>query len=496
MVRAVSSIQGRLIGSLLCASALILLGAGLILNRAFERQFLDEFDHALRSKAETLAILVTQSKGEVEFDFADELMPAFEAERNPEYFELRFGTGVLLEKSRSLGSAELIGEARQEALPSQKYLQLPDGRAGRMTVIRFVPHMKDDISDKFPLLSSSVDPLTGQPLADIQIVLAIAKGTEALTALNDSLHRTLMLSSLGLLLAFGLITHWLVKINLQPLNIIANEVKQLDSDNLTDRIRTRKVSREVQPIVIRINELLERLERAFEREKRFSSNVAHELKTPIAEFRSLVEVAQTWRDDKELVERYFKRLLGVAQRMDATVSTLLLLARLESDQYEIEFEPLSVVDLINEAQHPFLQEFARRNVGLVVSCPDDLFIRSDADKFRIVLNNLVSNAIAYSTDQSTIRVSCTTHGQQVALQISNDCEGLTQEELALIFDRFWRHDESRTGARHAGLGLSLVKLVCELFHYDVYAEMSSPNRFAVTVQGIELSRADTKVEAR
>lgn len=475
---------------MLCAAAATLTVAGFVLNAVFERQFQSEFDQGLQAKAETLAILTTQQGGKVKFDFADELMPAYEALENPEYFELRFSDGSILEKSRSLGDDTLLDGIPLDQLPLRQAIKLPGGRDGRISVIRIVPHMVDSITNTLNGASRSTDPTTGRPLSDIQIVLAVAKGTESLVRLDSLMHWVLGTSAFALLLTLGALMFLVIRHSLGPLNTIANAVSELDTADLHARITTPEVSDEVLPIVTRINEMLQRLENAFDKEKRFSSNVAHELKTPIAALRSLVEVAQQWPDDKVLIERYLGRLVGVAERMDATVSTLLLLARLDGRQQSIELEPVSLKDLILEAEQANEETAQRRKITFTCNVRDDLFITSDKEELRIIISNLVSNSIAYATEGSAVRIDTSCTDGHCEMQIENPATELSEADIPAMFDRFWRHDEARSDSQHSGLGLALVKALCENLGYAVEAKLIGDNRFVVTLRGLAIAVSD------
>ncbi len=169
--------------------------------------------------------------------------------------------------------------------------------------------------------------------SDVLIDLALAQGKEPLAGLLATMRVTLLLSFILLMALLAGLARISINIGLKPLRQMAREVGSIGASNLDLRLTPTSQSQELNPITDRLNDLLERLEDAFDREKRFSGNVAHELRTPIAELRTLAEVGKEWPSERDMVEGFFSDLIELADDMERTVVNLLMLARLDAMAY-------------------------------------------------------------------------------------------------------------------------------------------------------------------
>jgi len=328
------SIQGRLIIFILLGFALLLTATFSWVGSKFTNQLEHEFDRNLLTKAMTLVTLTTQETGKVELDFADEFMPEFEALEQPEYFELWLADGTLLERSHSLGAKDLPLDKLPLDTPHFSDTPLHDGRNGRLVQIRFVPHSKDNPDD--PEGTETNYDSTGQPLSAIEAHFSVARGREELDALISSTWWTLGGTGLLLLFAVAFLVANVVKRGLTPLREISAQVSALDAKSLHQQIRLDDDVLELTPVITQLNKLLGRLDDSFHREKRFSGDVAHELRTPVAELRAIAEVGGKWPRDEVMMKHFFGDLLSATEEMETTITNLLTLARCESGIQHVE----------------------------------------------------------------------------------------------------------------------------------------------------------------
>ena len=469
------SIRRRLIVSLLVGSGLLVLAVGLGASTLMARRLRQEFDQSLLAKARALVTLAKQERGEVEIDFADELMPEFEAPRRPEYFQLWLADGTVLERSRSLGRRDL---PRSETLARSTIycdLRLPDGRPGRMVEIAFVPQYEEDETE------IAHDP-AAPPGQLRSAVLAVARGSEQLQALIRSLYGATLGTALLLMAGIALLIHFAVRSGLAPLAEIGRQVEALDAERLDGRVALHRPVHELAPVVEQLNALLVRLETAFERERRFSSDVAHELRTPVAELRNLSEVGERWPEDREAVQAFFGDTRSIARQMERTVATLLALARCEGGLEEAEPGVFAVPELLDEAWAPLAAEAAARSLRLELAAPEASIV-SDREKLRLILGNLLSNAVTYSPSGSTVACTARVDGGTLEITIANPAPLLDPADLPHLFDRFWRKDAARTNGRHAGLGLALARSFATLLGFDLTARLGPGRQLELRLLG-------------
>ena len=363
-------------------------------------------------------------------------------------------------------------------------LELVDGRAGRLIEINFMPRIEseeavwqaDEIND---------DEWETEPLPDPQpILLVLARERESL---NESLFSIAMIIgavSIFMIGLSGLFIYRQVGSGLRPLSRFAGQVARIDESQLDQRIAVAdKQSIEIAPIADQINHLLERLHSAFEREKRFSSNVAHELRTPLSELRTLAEVGGMLPDDREQAVQFFSDVDEISKQMEKVVITLLELARsdaglLRSDPEDIQLAPFCEMiwgQVINGKHHDKI---------LIKDIPNDLVISTDREKLGMILNNLFVNAVSYSPFEAEIEIHASVRNENVVLEVRNTATDLKPEDILHMKDRFWRKQKSPDGYGHSGLGLSLVDALARIMRLDVDLQLNQQQIFMVSISGI------------
>ena len=469
------SIRRRLTLSLLVGSGLLVLALGLIASTVVARRLRHEFDQSLLAKARALVTLTLQHRGEVEIDFADEFMPEFEAPSQPEYFELWLADGTLIERSRSLGSRDLPRFAELSNPAVYRDLRLPDGRPGRLVEIAFVPQVEDDETE------TALDP-AAPPGQLRSAVLAVARGRERLDALIRSLYAATIGMALLLMASIALLVHFAVRRGLAPLEEIGRQVQALNAERLDSRVVVQPPVQELSPVVEQLNALLARLQASFERERRFSSDVAHELRTPVAELRNLAEVGERWPEDHEAVRGFFQDARAIARQMESIVSTLLSLARCEGGLERTEASELTVPDLLAEVWATLEPTAAARGLRLELDAPAATIV-CDREKLRLIVANLLSNAVTYSPSGSTVACAAHVNGGTLEITVANPAPHLTAADLPHLFERFWRKDAARTNGGHAGLGLALARSFATLLGFDLTSRLGPGQRLELRLMG-------------
>ncbi len=424
----------------------------------FRLQLETDFDDNLLTKAKALVTLTKQNSGTVELDFADEVMPEYDAAVTAEYFQLWLATGAVVERSRSLAGQDLPHK-RGLALGEKKFtdIELRDGRSGRMAQIKFIPHSKNPKRDSDATSDNNVKQLTN----GMQAHLSVARARETLDDSLTSARLTLGLTSLLFLAALFILVRIAVAKGLAPLRSLTRQVRALNADSLTERVFSKHALQELEPVVTQLNLLLSRLETSFDREKRFSGNVAHELRTPLAELRSIAEIGSKWPNDEQLVKEFFADLLDATESMEHTVSNLLSLARCEAGDVDVVLEPVSIGELVQDV---WIQS-ATNPGGRSLRIEDNVtavIVHTDRNKAKILVQNLISNALEYSPENTEIVIAAQLYDKTIDIAFTNQSPQLEEQDIDKLFDRFWRKDAARTSGHHAGLGLSLAKALADV----------------------------------
>ena len=462
-----NTIRQQLTRKLLLTVGLLLAAGGLGVYVCARTALLAQFDAALRAKAEAIATLTEQKGGHLQIEFADEHMHGFDA-GGSDFFELWQADETPVERSRTLQGAHLPLRRGPPEVPLIWNVTLPGGRAGRAVGLEFRAQPADE------------KPEAAGPAGAILVV----------ASLRHDLDRTLVTLQLvlaggGVLLlaATALIVPRVLRRELTPLQRLADEAAQIDAASLSARFPVEGLPGELTPITARLNELLARLEDSFERERRFSSDVAHEFRTPVAELRSLAELAIKLPDAR--AENADHETLAIALQLESMLKHLLALARGEQGALAVERQRTALTPLVQDVCAGFRAKAAARQ--LVLNCCAEAAgeINTDPGLLRSILTNLVDNAVAYSPPGGSVEVQAAMQDDRFTVRVVNAVEHLDERDLPRLFERFWRKDAARSSDGHTGLGLALARVFAQSLGCELTAQFMAPKRLALTLAQVK-----------
>lgn len=438
-----------------------------------------EFDAALKANAQALTNMAEESENQFKFDSTGELMPEFDREERPDYFQVWLPNGSTLQRSPALGVEDGNLPSRTGTLETPQFfnLTLPDGLHGRAIGIRFNPKLDEDAPGT---------PGMPRPRGPLMLVAAVHRGE-----LDQQLHHLgtlLLLAGATMAAATVLVVTIVVRRGLQPLETLAERAGKIDASSLQLRFPVDHAPAELLPIGQGLNDLLGRLEASFARERRFSADVAHELRTPIAELRALTEVALKWPDDDAATQSALKDALNIALQMESIATKLLALVRCEGNLSTPHPVRVSIAALFAEIFQPLASKAHASRLKITCDLPHDTYWLADPHILRSIITNLVSNAVEHSPAGGSIHVRAEANDAEERLLISNTTDNLTAEDLPHLFGRFWRKDASRTDHIHCGLGLELAYSYAEALGFKLCAELTQKNEITFTLSGgVQLS---------
>ena len=475
------SIRRQLNGTIIASMLALLAFAAALLYYRVSGEVERVFDRAIYDKAQALISLTELDEDGLEFDFAEDgaMLEFTVAAEVPEYYQLWEAGAELLLKSPSLGDTGLPRAG--VALGEHRFadIELADGRAGRLIETRFMPRVEDEDED-------DEEELDLGPLPEPQpITLVYARERESLDATLFAIGFTIFgVFSLVLLLS-GLLVWRLVGRGLAPLAKLAGQVAEIDESRLDQRlVHDGEQSLEIAPIENQLNHLLERLQSAFEREKRFSANAAHELRTPLSELRALAEVGRMLPEDREQVLAFFADVAAISGQMEKIVITLLELARSEAGLLRTDPEDIELAAFCEEI---WKQTLNGNDKTLIRQIPEGLVINTDREKLGMILGNLFGNAISYSPDDAEVRIAAEIRNERVVLEVRNAATDLKPEDVVHMRDRFWRKHRAHHEDGHTGLGLTLVDALARIMKLDVSLSLDERQTFMVTISGLQPS---------
>jgi two-component system sensor histidine kinase QseC len=302
------------------------------------------------------------------------------------------------------------------------------------------------------------DPPPGDTAGALHVAIVVARSRVELDSMLAALATGTLAAAGAALVLLGLGGWWSIHRGLAPLGRLGREVERVEAASLSTRLATDGIPAELGPFVTKLNELFERLEASFAKERRMTSAMAHELRTPIAELRSASDVARRWPDDDALVDEAVAAAADVAVRMSRAVDAVMRYCRLESGQAVLETETVYLRAQVEEAWRRSEPAALHRGLAFRNEVPDDLAVRSDGGLLALVFGNLLDNAASFASG-GTIVARAQTGADSITVSVSNRADQLEFADLARVSEPFWRKDAARTDGMHSGLGLTLVTSV-------------------------------------
>jgi two-component system sensor histidine kinase QseC len=265
---------------------------------------------------------------------------------------------------------------------------------------------------------------------------------------------------------------------LQPLNDLADKTARVDVDSLSIRFSLDDLPTELRPIAFRLNDLFARLEHSFERERRFSADLAHELRTPLAELRSMLECALKWPDARE--PHTDEEVLAICRHMERLVASILSMTRGEEGRIEVVSQALAVDQMVQRVWQKFAPAAAAKKILVDISALPATAV-ADESLLSSILTNLFDNAVEYTPAGGKITIFVIPSEAGTAVRVSNTVERFEAEDLPRLFDRFWRKETARTGDKHLGLGLTLARAFAGAMRWKLAASYGSDGRLTMTL---------------
>ena len=249
---------------------------------------------------------------------------------------------------------------------------------------------------------------------------------------------------------------------MNPLHRVAKEVAQRAPDCL-EPISDEDTPHEVHSLLTALNQLFQRVADAIQRERRFTADAAHELRTPLAALKTHLQVARNHSKDAATRRSLDQALTGV-DRATHSVVQLLTLARADANRRQMLVNArVDLREIATEVVSAFSQKAIDNDIDLGLDAPVSVFVNGDTTSLQILSRNLVDNAIRYTQSGGAVTVSVKRLKDHPILSVADNGRGIAETEHQNIFNRFYRGSEEHTnGTIGSGLGLSLVQQIVEL----------------------------------
>ncbi len=323
---------------------------------------------------------------------------------------------------------------------------------------------------------------TGEKLFALIAIIAEANGVRStLQIAQDRSRDDKFTRRFGVLLAgvlavgavvAGVIAVIVTKQGLRPLIQMTRSVQRIGANRLDERVAATGWPRELQPLAIAFDEMLKRLEESFTRLSQFSADLAHELRTPVANIRGETEVSLRRSRTPEEYREVMESTVVECERLSGIIDNMLFLARAEAADRQVvrtRFDGRAALERIATYYRTIAEE---RNVTL--TCTGEGEVYAEPGLFGRAVSNLVDNALRFTPDGGRIDIWLAFQGGKSEVAVTDNGSGISAQDLPRVFDRLYRGDASRS-SQGAGLGLALVKSITELHNGSVTVR-SEPGR--------------------
>ena len=463
-----NSLRARLMRHLLVGGVVLLGVAGVALHWQVKRALTAEFDASLRVALQSLATLTElELDGSIAIEGGAENLAEFNKADAPQVFVLGSADRREIARSRSLGGDPLAVRAGAAGQPEFFDATFRNGTSLRCAGIRFQPRLEEE------------NQIVRGPRPEAVLVLGREFGTveRSLAALRTAL----VLTGAATIAVLACIVGWGVRRGLEPVRQLGDAVASVDAASLSTRFAKEPLPDELRPIAQRLNDLLARLELSFARERRFTATAAHELRTPLAELRTLAEVnLATPSSEGERIESW-KDALATTRRMESLALHLLELTRAEDTQRVVQKVRVPLADAVAAAWKPHAEQARTRGISPSAFVAPEIAVSSDPVLLGVLLGNLCGNAADHARADSVFTVVAERAKDTVAIRFRNRADALAEKDVAHLFERFWTKDEARTDAEHHGLGLSVAHDFAKLLGGSLSARLHDGGELELTL---------------
>lgn len=475
-----TSLRGRLLWGIIGGMIILLLVFSILLYGVIHEALMHQFDASLLSTARMLTASVederhdessdkrnngennnqqeTDGEEKVKFEIDVRMIPEFNRTSGAGFYQLQRQDGEIIARSPSLQTDGRLETTEISEKPRYHKITLPRNNRGRSVCIWFVSG-GEETEAQFDSAKNE-----GRLL-----VLVVARDTTELYEKFMFLRLLFIGASTAVILLSVGIGSFVVKTALKPLNHLAGEIAAVNINTLGHQLNITNLPSELAPVVQKLNDLLNRLKISFEREQCFTSDVAHELRTPLAGIRSTLEVALSRQRDLPTYQESMADCLGIALEMQKLVDKLLALARFDTNQITPTRNTFSIAELVESCWKPFAEMARVHKTTFENRVSKELLCRTDKGYLAIALTNLLENCVDYTNTGGRIWLESQESQQHITLILANTGCNLSPEQAGKVFDRFWRADSSRSNTGvHCGLGLALVKKIIRSLNGNIH----------------------------
>ncbi len=462
MIR-LKTIKGRLFIWSFTFIVTLLLAIGVFLYHEVARLILESVDQTLHSKEQLITGLLHEERNNIKFELSEIVLGEYSIPRSGHYYKVLMN-GLILAASPSMVESNFdlasVNIASSDIEKNEKiYIAIgPDKEP-----IRTLHH-------SFRTYGRSFD-------------IFVAESIREHVGMIHTFQNFLMLIIPASILVVCLVNRWIITRSLLPLDVFTASISKITHRSLGDRLGVKTEVQELDGLAESFNDMLGRLQKAFESERRLVSDASHELKTPVSVIKAHCDVLLLNDRSKEEYREALVTIQDVSANMGRLINDLLSLARLDAGALSTStLRDVSLKTCVHNALRLVQPLVEQRGVSVRAACLSDLVLQGDGDRLTEALLNLIENAVRYNQENGVVDVSYVQKNGAVHIMVSDTGIGIAEADRSRIFDRFYRSDAGRN-SDGTGLGLNIVKLIVEGHHGTIMVEsaVGEGSRFLITL---------------
>ena len=462
---AFKSIRSRLTAWYVTLLAIILILFSVILNYFLAKRLYESVDNSLTVSATVVATSATMRLSNSPLPGLNQLFEQFMDQGNlNKFYRIYDGSGNVGSRSKNISASQfpLSQTAYADALEGKNSYET--FKVGGQQPIRVIT---------MPIL------LGGQLINLVQVGTSLEAVQETLRNLKIFLFTAVP----SALIFAALFARFMARRALKPISRIIDTAREIgQGQELSKRIPVLKIKDELGQLALTFNKMMNRLENSFAQMRQFSSDASHELRTPLTVLKGQNELILRKQRKPEEYQEVISSNLEEINYMSKVLEDLFVLSRSDENQVKLDCKPVDLRALLEEVCKHAEILAEEKNIKIIISFLEPTEIKGDEVRLRQMVWNVLQNGIKYTQRGGELKISLQKEGEVVLLTIQDTGIGIPEEDLPLIFNRFYRVDKARTRDEGgSGLGLSICRQIAEAHKgvIEVESKLGVGTRFKI-----------------
>ncbi|MGI9239351.1 MAG: sensor histidine kinase [Verrucomicrobiales bacterium] len=464
-IPALRSLNARLLLAIVTSILIALAIGGATIHGLFKKRLLDDFDNSLPADLTFHILACDQGDGIVHIAY--ETYQELRRQRdpnNPIFAQYRIAENARrYYRSPNLEERDLPPVGLGSEKPVFENIVLFNGTPARALGVTFEPVNHDE-----------------EPTIRMHVVIA-----KELTEVFDYLKKLRYLMywvAAGLTVLLLASTSLILRRNLQPLKMLSQQIGERPVSGKAAYFKLSGAPAELDPVVERLNILMDRVDGALERERHFTANAAHELRNPLAGMRSQIELALGSERSQKDYRETLDGLYDIQQGMERVVENLLILARLESGEQSAQKEIVPLTEVLRRGWRKVYDVAEQKELKVTWHIQNPMpALKTSRNLISIIVRNLLDNAVDYSPQRGAVKISA--HYDRLissaTIRVANQNTTLSDDDCEKMFELFWRGHAGDSAHRHAGLGLGLCRRIVCILRGELKARLTDGGQMVV-----------------